>query len=58
MQYLIKMIASPGSIILDPFLGSGSTGVAALTLGYQFIGIEKEAEYVAIARARMDNVTI
>lgn len=40
-------------IVLDPFAGSGSTLVAAATLGFPFIGIEKEAEYVGIARQRV-----
>lgn len=43
----------PGSTILDPFCGSGSTGVAALQEGMNFIGIEKEAKYVEIARRRI-----
>lgn len=47
-------IAPPGSIILDPFCGSGSTGVAALRLGRRFIGIERDPTYAATARARLD----
>lgn len=56
MRYLCKMITPPGGTILDPFMGSGSTGKAALYEGFNFIGIEKEAEYCAIAKARMDYV--
>jgi adenine-specific DNA-methyltransferase len=40
-------------LILDPFTGSGSTGIAALREGFSFIGIEREPEYVEIARARI-----
>jgi DNA modification methylase len=54
MSYLIKLITPPGGVVLDPFLGSGSTGVAAITNGFSFIGIEKEAEYFAIAEARIN----
>lgn len=46
-------IAPPSSIILDPFCGSGTTGVAALRLGRRFIGIEKDAHYAAVARERL-----
>jgi len=53
MQYLCRLITPPGGIILDPFTGSGSTGKAAVLEGFQFIGIEMEPEYVAIANARI-----
>lgn len=49
--------AAPGGVILDPFAGSGTTGVAAVQAGYRFIGMEQEAAYVAIARARLDQAT-
>lgn len=52
MEYLIRMITPPGGVVLDPFMGSGSTAVAAKNLGFQFIGIEKQAEYFEIAEAR------
>ncbi|HEX2868683.1 MAG TPA: site-specific DNA-methyltransferase [Ignavibacteriales bacterium] len=55
MQYLIKLIAPPGGIVLDPFAGSGSTGKAAVKMGFQFIGIEREPEYCKIAQARIEN---
>jgi site-specific DNA-methyltransferase (adenine-specific) len=55
MEYLIKLVMPPkGGILLDPFAGSGTTIVAATRLGYEAIGIEKEAEYCQIARARVD----
>lgn len=52
MKYLIKMITPPGGTVLDPFAGSGSTGVAAKRTGFRFVGIEAEIEYVHIANAR------
>jgi len=53
MQWLCRLVTPPGGLVLDPFLGSGSTGMAALREGFDFIGIEREPEYVAIARARI-----
>lgn len=53
MQYLCRLITPPGGVILDPFMGSGSTGNAAMLEGFQFIGIEQDAEYLEIARARI-----
>lgn len=53
MRHLVNLIAQPGGLILDPFAGSGSTGVAALANGCRFVGIEREAEYVEIARQRV-----
>lgn len=52
MRYLCRLITPPNGIILDPFFGSGSTGVAAIAEGFSIIGIEQEAEYVEIARRR------
>lgn len=54
MSWLCTLITPPGGVILDPFLGSGSTGVAAVRLGFDFIGIEREPEYIAIAKARIE----
>ena len=53
MEYLIKLITPPGGIVLDPFMGSGSTGLAARHLGFRFIGIEMEKEYCEIAEKRI-----
>jgi DNA modification methylase len=53
MRYLCRLVTPPGGVVLDPFTGSGSTGKAALLEGFRFIGIEREAEYVEIARARI-----
>jgi DNA modification methylase len=54
MRYLCRLVTPPGGVVLDPFTGSGSTGKAAILEGFQFVGIEREAEYVAIARARIE----
>lgn len=54
MKYLIKMVAPKGALVLDPFMGSGTTGVAAMNLGRRFIGIEKEEEYFNYAKKRIE----
>jgi DNA modification methylase len=54
MRYLCRLVTPPGGVVLDPFMGSGSTGKAAMLEGFQFIGIEREAEYLEIARARIN----
>jgi site-specific DNA-methyltransferase (adenine-specific) len=56
MRWLCKLVTPPNGLILDPFCGSGSTGVAAVAEGFRFIGIEQDAEYVAIAERRIANV--
>lgn len=56
MEYLIKLVTPKGGLVLDPFAGSGSTGVAAVGLGFKFVGIEREKEYVAIAKRRVKSV--
>ena len=53
MRYLCRLVTPPGGIVLDPFTGSGSTGKAAILEGFRFIGIEREAEYLEIAKARI-----
>jgi len=53
MAYLCRLITPPKGLILDPFMGSGSTGVAALREGFRFTGIECEEEYFKIAKARL-----
>lgn len=53
MKYLCRLVTPPNGIILDPFMGSGSTGVAAKNLGFDFIGIEMNEEYVEIAKRRI-----
>jgi DNA modification methylase len=56
MRYLCKLITPPNGVILDPFMGSGSTGKGAKLEGFDFIGIEQDADYLEIARARIDHV--
>ncbi len=53
MRWIVRLVVPPGGLVLDPFAGSGSTGCAAVLERRQFIGIEREAEYVQIARARI-----
>ena len=57
MRYLVRLVTPPGGVVLDPFMGSGSTGKACALEGFGFIGIEREAEYVEIARARIAAVS-
>jgi DNA modification methylase len=54
MRYLCRLITPPGGVILDCFMGSGSTGKAALIEGFQFVGIEQDKDYMPIARARIE----
>jgi hypothetical protein len=54
MRWLVRLITPPGGLVLDPFAGSGSTGVACSREGLRFIGVEREPEYVAVARARIE----
>ena len=53
MEYLVKLATPSGGVTLDPFMGSGTSGVAACTLGYGFIGMEKDPEYFNIAAERI-----
>lgn len=53
MAWLVQLVTPKGGTVLDPFLGSGTTAIACQRLGLDCIGIEKEAEYVAIAEARI-----
>ena len=55
MAYLCRLVTPPGGVVLDPFMGSGSTGKAAMREGFRFIGIEMDADYLAIAEARIAN---
>ena len=56
MEYLVRLITPKGGVVLDPFMGSGSTGVACKKLGFDFIGIDLEKEYCDIAEARINNI--
>jgi len=53
MRWLCRLVTPPGGVVLDPFTGSGTTGCAAVLEGFGFVGIEREAEYVAIAERRI-----
>ena len=56
MQYLVRLVTPVGGTVLDPFMGSGSTGKACVLEGFDFIGIELDPEYCKIAQARIDAV--
>lgn len=53
MAYLCRLVTPAGGVVLDPFMGSGSTGKAAMREGFYFIGIEREGEYIDISRSRI-----
>lgn len=53
MRYLCRLITPPNGTVLDPFMGSGSTGKAAKAEGFDFVGIELSPEYMKIAEARI-----
>lgn len=53
MRYLCRLVTPPGGTVLDPFTGSGTTGCAAVLEGFDFIGVEREAEYAEIVKARI-----
>lgn len=55
MQWLTRLLCPPGGTVLDPFTGSGSTGAASVLEGRRFVGIEREAAYVDVARARIEH---
>lgn len=54
MAYLVRLVTPPNGTVLDPFMGSGSTGKACMREGFNFVGIELDPEYVEIARARIE----
>lgn len=55
MAYLCRMVTPKNGIVMDPFMGSGSTGIAAQLEGFQFIGMEMDEEYFNIATTRIDS---
>lgn len=55
MAYLLRLVTPPGGTALDPFMGSGSTGKAAMREGFRFIGCELDEKYMAIAKARIEH---
>jgi site-specific DNA-methyltransferase (adenine-specific) len=56
MAYLCRLITPPNGIVLDPFMGSGSTGMAAVKEGFRFCGMEMEKEYFEIAQKRIEHI--
>jgi len=55
MQYLVRLVTPPNGIVLDPFLGSGTTAMAAVSEGFRYIGIEREQDYCSIAARRIES---
>jgi DNA modification methylase len=55
MRHLVRLVTPPGGLVLDPFCGSGTTGIAATLEGFRFLGCELAPDYAAIARARIDH---
>ncbi len=53
MRYLCRLVTPPGGVILDPFMGSGSTGRGATLEGFCFIGIDEDEAQIPVARARI-----
>lgn len=53
MRWLVRLVTPPGGVVLDCFLGSGTTGMAATMEGFNFVGVEQDAEYIEIARRRI-----
>jgi len=57
MEWLIKLVSKERQTILDPFMGSGSTGIACVLLGREFIGLELNSDYCEIAEKRIKHFT-
>jgi len=58
MKYLVRMVTPKGGVVLDPFMGSGSTGKACKLEGFDFIGIEMDEEYFLLAKSRIDGIMV
>jgi len=58
MQYLCRLVTQPGGVVLDPFMGSGTTGRACLAEGFGFVGIERDPDYFDLASERMRRVQL
>ena len=52
-EFFIRLMSKEGDVVVDPFLGSGTTALAALKLGRKFLGIERSEEYVRLAESRI-----
>ena len=57
MRWLVRMVTPPGGTVLDPFAGSGTTLEAAMLEGFNAVGIEREADYLPLIRARIERAT-
>lgn len=55
MQYLVRLVTPPNGVVLDPFMGSGTTGIACKLEGFDFVGMEQDVDYYKIAQARIEN---
>jgi site-specific DNA-methyltransferase (adenine-specific) len=55
MDYLCRLVTPPNGIVLDPYMGSGATGIAARLEGFRFLGMELDEDYFKIAEARINN---
>lgn len=55
MRWLVRLVAGPGAVVLDPFVGSGTTGIAVVQEGFEFVGVDSNPEYLEIARGRITN---
>jgi DNA modification methylase len=55
LTYLVRLITPPNGIVMDCYMGSGSTGISALLEGFQFIGMEMDEDYFKIAETRINN---
>ena len=58
MRWLVRLVTPPGGLVLDPFMGSGTTGMAAVGQGFGFVGVELEPDHMAIARARVEYAAV
>ncbi len=58
MAYLCRLVTPPGGLVLDPFMGSGTTGKAAMGEGFRFVGIERDPAYLAIAEQRLNGAQL
>lgn len=56
MEHFVRLLSNPGETVLDPFMGTGTTGVAALKLGREFIGVEKDEKYFATVKDRLEEI--
>ena len=55
MEYILKLTTNEGDLVLDPFMGSGTTGIACFTTGREFLGLEIDTGYFEIAKKRIEN---